>query len=238
MSQKPTRPDLLASRARPTSSRSKSPNDPPPVPTLNVLRTVLPRRTPASMIASHAAFDFHWSVVVSSFRANMSHCRNITENDECNSARPTDSFARVSSHHVRSERVVGSFSTIPIERSVVCIWSREAKAGSRPGELWERSNSFIFVQVRNALQTILMPSGSSLLFATLRCVSVLFEPRPRPNERRYCLRSPKLFLLRSKLLSAVDVESMRARPEESSLRWPTLVAGEVQRLELSRYSRR
>jgi len=77
------------------------------------------------------------------------------------------------------------------------------------------------VHERSALHTTLMPSGSRWLLETSSCVSVLFEERPRPKDRRYCLRSPSTLLPRSSVWSAVDVESMRERPDESSIFVPT-----------------
>ena len=76
ISQKPTLPCLLASSARPTSSRSESLISPLPERTLSVVRTVLRFSTPASIMASLDRFVFQVSVVVSSESWNASHWMN------------------------------------------------------------------------------------------------------------------------------------------------------------------
>jgi len=87
-------------------------------------------------MASQLACDVHVSVSVFSVSEKTSHWQYwIDTAVDWSSARPMASLARVSSHHVRSARVVGSFSTTPTERSVGCICSICERAGSRPGEL-------------------------------------------------------------------------------------------------------
>ena len=87
-------------------------------------------------MASHGTFEVQFSVSVLAVSEKTSHCRNCTAGlGESSSARPMTSLPRVSSHQVRSERVVGSFSTTPIERRHGCICNICGSASSRPGEL-------------------------------------------------------------------------------------------------------
>ena len=76
-SQKPTLPCLLASSARPISSRSDSLSSPPGDMVIAV-STSLEASTPASITASDGELDLHGKLVVVGWRAKTSHCMKRT----------------------------------------------------------------------------------------------------------------------------------------------------------------
>ena len=90
----------------------------------------------------------------------------------------------------------------------------------------ERSSVRSAVHERSALHTAFNPSGQSKFEAKLMSVSVLFVERPRASWRipaGVWRSEPSTLFDRSRAVSAVEVENMRASPAASSYCCPTLL---------------